>query len=109
MGVDINKMRAQAAKIKARREQNGPDISVRKGSGKRKKINIECQYEGDDVMYVSFLRIEHSHKKAVLIKFSDDQKEWVPFSHIRDVDVDDRILVCSEWIANEKGLDPIDA
>lgn len=109
MGLDMDKMRAQAAQIKERREESREraNISVRRG-GKPKNINIECLYTDDDVVYLHFERLEHSHKKAVLIKFNDDQKEWMPFSQIRDIDLDDKVLVCSEWIASQKGLEPIE-
>lgn len=97
--MDIDKMRRNRKKGKT-------SVNIRRGRAKPKRIDIECLYDGDDVIYISFEKIEHSHKRAVLIDFGDDQKEWMPFSQISNIDVDDRVIICSEYIARQKGLEP---
>lgn len=106
MPTDMEKMRAKAQENREQKRQRRPqgNVSVSKGKSKPKRINIECLYEGDDVVYIHFDKLEHATKKSVLVVIGD-RKEWIPFSQLRDIDVDDCVVVCSEWIAGEKGLE----
>jgi len=92
--VDIDKMKRQKVKVtkspKPRRQ---------------KDIDIRCEYDGDDTVGIHFDAIEAGTKKAALFIIAGDEV-WLPFSQLKDVDVVAQALICSEWIAGEKGLEP---
>ena len=95
--VDLDKMK---------RKRRGSGVTVTKNPKKRTKaIRVSCEYDGDDVVGIKFDSVEHATNKSVLV-IKDDEKIWFPFSQIRDFDADDGVLLCSKYIAREKGIDP---
>lgn len=90
--VDIDKMRRQRVKVSKNPKK------------RQKNIDISCEYDGDDTVGIHFDSVEASSKKAALFVIRGE-KVWLPFSQLKDVDVNAQALICSEWIAGEKGLD----
>lgn len=93
--VDIDEMRR-------RREREG--VKVTKNPRRRQKdIDIVCEYDGDDTVGIHFEEVRAATKKAALFIIGGEEV-WLPFSQLADVDVNAKALICSEWIADEKGL-----
>lgn len=82
----------------------GVNVKKMKQKAKRKDIDVRCEYDGDQTVYVNFDRIKHATSKAALF-IIEGEEHWIPFSHLADVDTEDQVMVCSEWIAEQEGLE----
>jgi len=88
-----------------RQSKSSARVNVTKGTAKKNRaIDVKCLYDGDDVVYINFDDVRHATEKSVLL-IVDGEKVWLPFTQIKDFDADDQVVVCSEWIAEEKGLE----
>lgn len=95
MMVDLDKMLGKSG-----------GVSVTKSPKKRKKaIKVICEYDGDDTVGIHFDSVQYASKAAVLVLRGTDEV-WIPFSQLKDFDAGAGALLCSKWIAEQKGLDP---
>lgn len=91
--VDIDKMKRAGVKV------------TKNPKKRQARIDIQCEYDGDETVGIAFDDVKASTKRAALFVIKGDQV-WIPFSQLKDVDVVAQVLICSSWIAGEKGLEP---
>ena len=113
--MDMAKMRrlrelsrkAEAAEPEAepapRPDDSGVKVTKKPVKKRQKYTTINCEYDGDDTVGINFDEVKVVWKKSALFVIGGIEI-WIPFSQLKDVDTVAQALICSEWIADQKGL-----